>query len=255
MTARLLEIGGADGTEVAVGASVAGDERNELGPEVAAFVEDAPDRSARDAVTVLTDVPPGTTIATIGQQSNLAAALVADKSLPTRVDLLAVMGGAFGPIRTLDGRSFGPERDWNLILDPPGAARSLSAGWRALYVPIDVSFHAVLRTHQLERLRGGDDLCRVVAALVDAWRARGLEFADAPELADVAAFLHDPLTIACIVERSFVTVERLPVTVALDARGAPRTFVDPLSGHEADVVRSVDAPAFADWVVDTLLDS
>ena len=57
---------------------------------------------------------------------------------------------------------------------------------------------------------------------------------------------------ATIVDRSFVTTERLPVTVALH-KGAVRTFVDPAEGREATVVRSVDAEAFADWFTDTVL--
>ena len=41
--------------------------------------------------------------------------------------------------------------------------------------------------------------------------------------------------------------------VMLDSSGHARTVVDELEGHPADVVRAVDAPAFADWLVDTLL--
>jgi hypothetical protein len=39
----------------------------------------------------------------------------------------------------------------------------------------------------------------------------------------------------------------------LDARGVAHTIVDTSEGNDAEVVRAVDAPAFADWLVDTLL--
>ena len=45
-----------------------------------------------------------------------------------------------------------------------------------------------------------------------------------------------------------MTTERLPVTVAMH-QGNARTFVDPVAGVEAEVVRSVDAAAFAEWWV------
>ena len=41
----------------------------------------------------------------------------------------------------------------------------------------------------------------------------------------------------------------------LDDRGIACTVVDPVEGQDADVVRAVDAPGFADWMVETLLSS
>jgi inosine-uridine nucleoside N-ribohydrolase len=65
--------------------------------------------------------------------------------------------------------------------------------------------------------------------------------------------LHDPLAVACAVDRSFVTVERLPVHVVVED-GVPRTLVDEHLGRDADVVRSVDASVFADWWLETVLE-
>ncbi len=69
---------------------------------------------------------------------------------------------------------------------------------------------------------------------------------------DHACLLHDPLTVACMVDRRFVTSERVRVTVAMH-EGHVRTFIDPAAGHEAEVVTSVDAPAFADFWLETVL--
>ncbi|MGH9026091.1 MAG: hypothetical protein ACRDWD_08240 [Acidimicrobiia bacterium] len=49
-----------------------------------------------------------------------------------------------------------------------------------------------------------------------------------------------------------MTTTRLPVTVVTHD-GAVRTFVDPVCGHEAEVVTSVDAEGFAEWLVEILL--
>lgn len=253
IAARLLAIAGHGDVEVAAGVRVAGDEQNWSGHEGFGIPpgDEAP-LSERDAVDVLCEVEPGTVIATIGMQSNLAAAVAREPALAERVDTLVVMGGAFAPIIALDGTEHDAARDWNLVVDPAGAVVSLNAGFSIRYVPCDVTFRLPLRERHLDRLREGDELCRVLARLIEAWRAEVVAQYDAAKLGDVVALLHDPLAVACVVERSFVTIERLPVRVVMQD-GVPRTLVDPVVGREADVVRSVDASAFADWWLETVL--
>jgi len=217
---RLLAIGGSPGVEVTL--------------------------STRDARDVLCGIAPDTTIVTIGPQSNLAAAVQRDPTLVARVVSLVVTGGAFAPIVTLDGAEVHASRDTNLVGDPAAAIVSLNAGFSTVYVPCDVTFQVPLRHRHVDALRRGDELCRTLATLVHEWRARS----GAPD--HVAAMLHDPLAVACTVERSFVKIERLPVHVAIED-GVPRTVVDENLGRDADVVRSVDAAAFADWWLQTVL--
>jgi len=168
-----------------------------------------------------------------------------------RIRRLAVMGGAFA-VAHVHGMAIGPRHDHNLNVDPAAAERSLGAGIPTLYVPLDVTARTFLTTAHRDALARGDDLCRALARMIDVW-AEALRRTTHGRLPDdhVAA-LHDPLAVACLVDSGFVTTERLPVTVALRG-GRARTFVDPVCGEEAEVVRSVDARAFADWLVDTLL--
>jgi hypothetical protein len=44
----------------------------------------------------------------------------------------------------------------------------------------------------------------------------------------------------------------MPVTVAMH-QGVVRTFVDPAAGHDAEVITGVDAPAFAESWLATVL--
>jgi inosine-uridine nucleoside N-ribohydrolase len=69
---------------------------------------------------------------------------------------------------------------------------------------------------------------------------------------EYVCLLHDPLAVANIVDRRFVTTERMPVTAAL-YQGHVRTFIDPVAGREAEVVRSVDAAGFAEFWLETVL--
>lgn len=194
----------------------------------------------RDGVDVLLEETPAE-VATIGMQSNVAAALERDTSFATRVTRLNVMGGMFAPLGDEP-----PSRDHNLVVDPDASVTSLNARMPTLYLPINVSFHAQLLASHREALRGGDDLCRALAALLDIW-AR-----DSNPREGVAAILHDPLLVACIVDRRFVTSEVMPVTVVRH-RDACRTFIDPVVGHPAEVVTSVDGPSFADFWLETVL--
>lgn len=68
----------------------------------------------------------------------------------------------------------------------------------------------------------------------------------------MVAILHDPLAVATLVDRRFVKTERLKATVAI-VDGHVRTFVDPAAGREVEVVTDVDARAFAEFWLETVL--
>lgn len=248
---KILQLAGRDDVEVAAGVgwetSPSGrasawphDGHGLLGPD------ERYELSARDGVSVLLETP-GVTISTIGMQSNIAAALDRDPSFAERIPLLAVMGGAFAPVVVDGGRTLPPSVDHNLCVDPNASLKALGAGIPTLYTPIDITVHARLREHQLEALRAGDDLCRVIARAIDAWRPTS----GMPE--GTVAVMHDPLAVACLVERRFVQTTNAPVTVAMHPDGHVRTFIDPLEGQGAEIVTSVDGDAFCDFWLQTLL--
>jgi len=193
----------------------------------------------REGVDVLMAETPAQ-IATIGMQSNIAAAMERDPSFASRVERLNVMGGMFGPLGDEP-----PSRDHNLVVDPDASVRSLNARMPTMYVPIDVSFKARLPVSHREKLRTGDAFCRALAHLLDVWA----KYSNPSP--DVAAILHDPLLVACTVDRRFVTTETLPVRVVRDG-DACRTFIDPVIGHPCEVIRSVDGPGFADFWLETV---
>ena len=179
--------------------------------------------------------------------SNVAAAHRRDPSYPQRVPRLTVMGGVFAPVHYL-GTVFGAARDTNLVVDPDAALEVLDAGFSLRYVPLDVTVQVPLRRAHLERLRAADELGAALAALVDVWAVLLHERSRGRIPDDVVAYLHDPLTVAAAAGDDFLVVERRPVTVA-EHDGIPRTFVDPVAGHEADVVTGVDADGFVEhWL-------
>ena len=253
IAARLLAL--ADRDDVIVAAGVGGnDERTWFGHEGVGLPAgpEVPldDRHAVDVLLDLSRAPQPPFVATVGMQSNVAAAATRDPAYPARVPLLAVMGGIFRPF---DRYGVPLEAgDHNLVCDADASAVSLNAPFSILYVPLDVTFRVPLRTGHLERLRGGDDLCRALVSLCDVWQPvlRARAGGTIPD--DVVAVLHDPLTVACVSTRDFVTVETLPVRVVVHD-GVPRTVVDPEHGRPAEVVTDADADGFAEHWCDVVL--
>lgn len=255
---KLLLLAGRDDVEVAAGergeqsqpqrGAEAGHEDAMLGAVAGELA-----LSSRDGVTLLLEECEAQRceVATVGMQSNIAAALERDPGFANDVARLAVMGGVFAPVRFL-GTELPPSVDHNLNVDQPASLRALSASIPTLYVPGDVTMGSWLMAPQLDRLRQGDALCRELARQIDIWqahlrrRSRGI----IPE--DHVCLLHDPLTVACMADRRFVASETMRVTVAMH-EGCVRTFIDPAAGHEAEVVTSLDAPRFAEFWLETVL--
>lgn len=252
---KLLLLAGRDDIEVAAGErgeqsqshrpAEGGTEDEVLGDES----RDLP-VSERDGVSLLLDecAAHHYEVATVGMQSNIAAALARDPSFAEDVPRLTVMGGVFAPVRFLDN-VLPPTIDHNLNVDMPSSLRALNAGMHTLYIGCDTTMGCWFTRPQLERLRAGDALCRELARQIDIF-SRGSHLGALPN--DYVCLLHDPLAICCMVERRFVTTETLPITVTMH-HGHVRTFIDRAEGRDAEVVTSVDAPAFAEYWLETVL--
>lgn len=250
IAAKLLLLAGRDDVEVAAGLTgeQSQPDHSAEGGHEDAVLGDVPAGlrlSDRGGVDVLLDllVQPGMQCATVGMQSNLAAAVIRDPSLPERLALLAVMGGVFAPV-CVAGRELSPSIDHNLNVDQQASLVALNAGFETLYVPCDVTFNTFLTVTHLERLRSGDALCRELARQVDIEARR--------QVSPIVCQLHDPLTVAAMVDRRFVTTRRARVSVALLGDHV-RTFEDHLEGHEAEIVTGVNGEAFATFWLETVL--
>jgi inosine-uridine nucleoside N-ribohydrolase len=255
---KLLLLAGRDDIEVAAGER--GEQSNpqrsaEGGHEDAMLGDDARDLpiAERDGVSLLLEecAAHHYEVATVGMQSNVAAALDSDPSFADDVARLTVMGGVFAPVRFLD-HELPPGIDHNLNVDQQASLRALNAGMTTLYIGCDVTMGTWMTAKQLEALRGGDPLCRELARQIDVftpgWRASGR--GAIPE--EYVALLHDPFAVACTVDRRFVTSMHARVTVAMH-QGFVRTFIDPAAGHEAEIITAVDWRAFGEFCLDTIL--
>ncbi len=258
---KLLRLAGRSDIEVAAGARepIGGEGRMFwFGHEGKGILEEQeePEISRRDAVDLLIEslLADEMEVVTLGPLSNVAAALDSEPRIARRITRLTVMGGFFHRCE-LDGQVIPPTVDYNLNADPEAAVRVLSSPIPTTYVPGDVTMRTWLTRKHLRRIeKDGDALLLALARLVRIWTPimadvfgrTGLKLSS-----DLAAIPHDPLAVATLVDRRFVTVENLSSTVAV-VGGFVRTFIDPAAGRQVEVVTDVDADAFAAFFLDAI---
>jgi purine nucleosidase len=261
IAAKILQLVGRADIEVAAGLRqpIGGEGRMAwFGHEGKGIVDEGEDIpfSQRDAIEVIVDslLTEEMEVVTIGPLSNVAAALAREPRIAQRMTHLTVMGGFFHRCE-LDGQPVPPAIDYNLNADPEAAVRVLSSPIPTTYVPGDVTIRTWLLENHLHRMEETSDaLVRALVRLVRIWTpimVNVFERAGLKMPQGLAAIPHDPLAMATVVDRRFVTAEELSSTVAV-AGGFLRTFIDPAAGRQVEVVTDVDADAFAQFFLETI---
>jgi len=187
-------------------------------------------------------------VVTIGPLSNLAVALMKEPSITSAIPHLTVMGGVVGRTPGV------PAAEYNLGSDPEAARLVLTAGIPTTLVPLDVTLQVFFTTLELARLRAAPSrLVQTVCDAIEVWAPIHAEFFGGTRrfAPDTVSFLHDPLAVAVVFERSFVMVQRLRLRPTI-VDGAFRLVAD-ADGSEFDVVVGVDAPQFVEFLLQRLL--
>lgn len=197
--------------------------------------------------TVLRERPQ---VLAIGPLSNLAVAIMKEPAVIGAIPHLTIMGGSLGGH---DDPSM-PLVEYNLGSDAEAALVVLNAGIPTTLVPLDVTWRVFFTTAELARLRRSR--ARLVQVLCDAmevWWPIQREFlaAGRRDGADIVAFLHDPLALAVLIERSFITMRRMALRPAIDD-GVFRLHPEP-GAPPFEVATDVDAPAFVEFLLQRLL--
>ncbi len=253
---RLLELAGRTDVPVFAGCRVpllAGNGYNWFGHEGEGILEPGVEpplepAHAVDALLELSRARPGIELVAVGPLTNVAVALAKDPDLAARVGRLWVMGGHLREV-SYRGRVFEPGVDYNLCSDPHASLLVLRSGIPTTLVSADVTLRTGLREADVARIAaGGSELHAALARAVRVWtpvQRRLFEPRDAAP-ADNAAFLHDPLTLACVYDDSFCGFETLEIEPAIE-HGVFRTLVRKEPGDASFPMRcatSVDAERF-----------
>ena len=177
-----------------------------------------------------------------------------DPDLAKKVKLITIMGGGFGIWHRLHELNFG--------YDPEAARVVMTSGAPIILVPLDTTLQTALLLEDNAQLTNSNrPLARHLGLTCDPYiryvaQARGR----------VGVALHDPLAIAVLIERSFVTVETACVDVELNGRytrGRPVSWLpDSRQPSPAlklptmstvEIVTAVDNLAFKHFMLQRLL--
>ena len=178
-----------------------------------------------------------------GPLTNLASALIRAPQLKEKLREVTVMAGAFG----LTPYGFGnvtPVSEFNAYVDPEAAKIVFGSGLRLTIVGLDVTTDpaAILTKEKYDKIvtlpvRGARFLKRISEKVMRSWGSFSL---------------HDPMTVAYVVDPTLLNVREYPVDVETDgmiARG--QTIADRRPWPEvvefkgrANVATAVDGPRF-----------
>ncbi|MCH0541715.1 nucleoside hydrolase [Streptomyces sp. MUM 203J] len=205
----------------------------------------------RDAVTFLRDTllahPEPVTLVPTGPLSNIAALLLAHPEAEARIERIVLMGGSTGR----GNRT--PAAEFNILADPEAADIVFSSGLPVTMIGLNVSHRALATPDVVARIRAlGTPLARWCGELLTYFGAAYREVYGFP-----APPLHDPLTVAHLVDPDLITLVHAPVAVELTGthtRGATVVDLDGVTGARpnAYVGVDVDVPAYWDLVTDAV---
>jgi len=117
--------------------------------------EVASDDAAKAIVDLVNAHPGEITVITLGPLTNLAAALVKDKSIAKKVKSVVVMGGAVRVPGNIDQPFVGfnnTKAEWNFFADPIAAAKVVESFPKVVFVGLDASNQAPVTHDFLRRL-------------------------------------------------------------------------------------------------------
>lgn len=195
-----------------------------------------------------------------GPLTNIAAALIADTTLSSRVRRISLMGGS------LTYGNSTPAAEFNIWVDPEAADVVFRSGIPITMFGLNLTRQASATPVELDRIRqAGGRVAPIVADLLEFYRNALEQVFGLP-----GASLHDPLAVAVLIWPDLFTLQRMHVGIELhgtrtrgmtvcDYRFVGREGV--LAGQQAigraeppnaDVAIGMDVPRFFDLLVETL---
>jgi purine nucleosidase len=216
----------------------------EFGPPEVDLV---PEHGVDLIIRIVKESPEPVTMVPVGPLTNVAMAFLRAPEIKENVSRIVLMGGAahFGNVT--------PAAEFNIYVDPEGAAVVFAAGVPITMVGLDATHQARVGAAERERIRAlGTPVGQMVADLL-AWFSRGSEQRAGWEGAPV----HDALAVAAVIRPDLLSTRH--VNVVVETAGtytAGRTVCDlwRMTGREpnADVALGVNREAFVELLIEGL---
>ena len=155
------------------------------------------------------------TLLTLGPLTNLAVALQTHPELADLVDEVVVMGG-----NALVPGNATPVAEANINNDPEAADLVFGASWSVTMVGLDVTHQTVLSGAAIDRITSADSApSRLLAEAVPLYQS----FFEATNGTD-GIFVHDPSTVAYLIEPELFTTESWPIRVETESISRGKTW-------------------------------
>jgi len=206
---RLVEIAGRTDVPVAAGAAVpllrrlvtAAYVHGNNGLGGVEFPEPKIKPAAESAVELIRRIvranPGEITIAAVGPLTNIATLLKVDPSIAPLIKSFALMGGS------LSGGNITPAAEFNFYVDPEAARIVFDSNVPILMVGLDVTHKVLLRESQVKLLEAAQNpVSQAAAKIMRATMAR-----IKPTNDETVVAMHDPLTIASLIDPSLITAK------------------------------------------------
>src|SRR5215471_3405998 len=206
---RLVEIAGRTDVPVAAGAAVpllrrlvtAAYVHGNNGLGGVEFPEPKIKPAAESAVELIRRIvranPGEITIAAVGPLTNIATLLKVDPSIAALIKAFALMGGS------LSGGNITPAAEFNFYVDPEAARIVFDSGVPILMVGLDVTHKVLLRESHVKVLEAAQNpVSQAAAKIMRATMARIKPTSD-----ETVVSMHDPLTVASLIDPSVVTAK------------------------------------------------
>lgn len=174
-------------------------------------------------VKTIMESEPGTiTLVPTGPLTNIALALRMEPRIAERVSEVVLMGGGFH-----EG-NWSAVAEFNIIVDPEAAHIVFNAPWKLTMVGLDLTHQALCTPEVQRRIEEiGTPLAVIVSGLMDFFRKTyqdNQDFVDPP--------VHDPCTVAYLIDPFVVQTRRCPLDVELHGELTLGMTVADLRGPE-----------------------
>ncbi|MEK0306348.1 nucleoside hydrolase [Bifidobacterium favimelis] len=201
-------------------------------------------------IETIMDNEPGTiTLVPTGPLTNIAMAARKEPRIVERVREVVLMGGGYHV------GNWSPVAEFNIKVDPEAARVVFNAPWPVTMVGLDLTHQALCTPEVQERIRSiGTDLSTFVSGLMDFFRKSykdNQDFVDPP--------VHDPCTVAYLIDPDIVKTRRCPVDVEVKGELTTGMTVADLRGPEpsaeechTQVAVKLDFDGFWDLIVDAI---
>ena len=209
---------------------------------------------AVEAIIALVDANPGEiSVVVIGPMTNLALAFALRPDLAQRIKQVVFMGGSSSEGNVTAAAEF------NIWADAEAARMVFRSGAKLVMFGLNLTHQTLLRRQDVAAVRAAHPGPNAVADIMDFYCGTYYRFAGADK---PGAPLHDPCTIAYLIDPSLFTVEQLPGEVIVSSDGSyGQTLIDLRPQDPAHDTRTknigvalkADAERFAELVTPALI--